>query len=138
MTYNVYIASNLRHYQKWLNLPSDSLSGCLLVSTWPRVVELVGILGDSDPKITRRAWIMNIEDISDCDFLVVYGEDGEKLRGALVECGVALAMKKPIVLCGDANWGTWINHPGVVPGASPTIEDATRCGKEYVEFLLCL
>ncbi|MFA9261732.1 MAG: hypothetical protein ACEQSB_00005, partial [Undibacterium sp.] len=63
------------------------------------------------------------EDVSTADCVIVYAEKGEHLRGALVEAGIALALKVPVMVIGDhPDYGTWQYHPGVIRYA--TIEDA--------------
>jgi hypothetical protein len=46
--------------------------------------------------------------------VLVYAEDGEHLRGALIEAGMAIALGKRVIVVGDhPDFGTWQHHPNV-------------------------
>lgn len=50
--------------------------------------------------------------------VLVYAEEGEHLRGALVEAGMAIALGKTVLVIGDhPDFGTWQHHPKVIHAA---------------------
>ena len=105
----VYIASKLCHADKWHELRE----------TWPEVVFVmrwpfchVGNIPD-DPVFAKIFWEQDLEDVSKSDVVLVYAEPGEKLRGALVEAGMAIALGKCVICVGveHQDFGTWTHHP---------------------------
>lgn len=62
-----------------------------------------------------RFWVEDEQDVRHADVVVVYGREGEHLRGALVEAGIGIALGKPVVVIGDhPDYGTWQHHPAVI------------------------
>ena len=115
----VYTASKTTHAKKWLEL--DASSKTIKVSArWIKEVALaqyVDVLKDNQTlrEFSARCWIEDIEDIKTSDFLMLYGESNEHLRGALVEAGVALCEGVPVVCIGKhPDYGTWQEHPLVL------------------------
>lgn len=50
--------------------------------------------------------------------MLVYAEEGEHLRGALVEAGMAIALGKIVLVIGShPDFGTWQHHPNVMHAA---------------------
>lgn len=81
-----------------------------MVSRWPY---LTGLVPDSAEHAVNF-WADDFADIENCDILAVYAEEGDKLRGALIEVGYALAFSKKIILIGEhPDFGTW-RHSGNV------------------------
>ena len=115
MTLNIYPASMLRHAPKWQTLRHEWKSFARFVATWPDQVTRGSEPADvsPDPAIMRLAWVTNCEEIKSCDFLLIYAEEGDNLRGAFIEAGVAMATFKTIILCGPEGpwWGSWKFHP---------------------------
>lgn len=67
---------------------------------------------DDDYKV---CWIVDQHDVASCDVLLVYAEEGDELRGALVEAGMAIALNKMVIVVGNSPcYGTWQNHPNVI------------------------
>jgi nucleoside 2-deoxyribosyltransferase len=101
----VYIASKIAHAEQWRNFYSLTPS-IHLVSRWPFLIPFI------QEDQSKKFWQEDLADIQACDVLVVYAQAGEKLRGALVEAGMALALNKPVVVIGDhPDYGTWSQHP---------------------------
>lgn len=73
---------------------------------------------DNDtPDIAENAnqfWIEDAEDVRSADALVVFAFPDQHLRGALVECGIAIASGVPVFAIGEhPDFSTWQYHPGV-------------------------
>lgn len=106
----LYTASTLDHAGHWRALARN----------WPEIEFCASwirqdFFSEADPEACRKAWLRDMHDISQCDVLMVYGQWGEILRGALVESGVALALGKPVVVMDEhESYGTWQFHPGVI------------------------
>lgn len=117
----VYTASKLYQYEKrWRKLKAELLpDGIDLHARWYRQVEL-GV--EETPSNAEVFWQQDIEDVQNSAAVLVFGEDDDYLRGALVEAGVALGAGIPVIVVGDFNYGTWIHTPGAVHVRS--IEDA--------------
>jgi nucleoside 2-deoxyribosyltransferase len=70
-------------------------------------------------------WGQDLEDVLRADFVLVYTEDDDKLRGALVEAGMAIASGKSVIVVGDSpEYGTWQYHKAVY--RVPTLNDARK------------
>lgn len=124
MTLKLYIASRTRHAQRWREARSSLLArGVDILSSWI----------DHDPAISldepegieghARFWRQIGEEIGRCDELLLYVQPEDfPLKGALVECGMALALNKPVmVVCEGVTieretyrpLGSWLAHPRV-------------------------
>lgn len=88
----IYIASKTKHADKWIALRD---TGVNIISTW---IDEAGEGQSPDMSdLCRRCISESIE----CDAMIVYAEDGDYLKGAFIEMGVALSVKnKPICLVG--------------------------------------
>ena len=59
-------------------------------------------------------WAQDEQDVRDADAVLVYAAPGDRLRGALVEAGIAIAAGVPVIVVGEHDdYGTWQYHPGV-------------------------
>jgi hypothetical protein len=59
-----------------------------------------------------KFWLEDERDVHDCEALIVWAREGEHLRGALVEVGMAIAFGKPVIVVGThADYSTWQHHP---------------------------
>ena len=99
----IYVASNLKHRDKWLNLRTK---GWPISSTW---------IDKEKGEDYQRLWASCIDEIvSDCQVLLLYQEEGDSNNGALVELGAALAMDTSVVYVGP-NYGviSALYHPNV-------------------------
>ena len=59
----------------------------------------------------RDLWRRCMREARECDVLILYREKDEILRGALLECGAALAMGQDVFAIGCEDYGTFIHHP---------------------------
>jgi hypothetical protein len=83
----IYIASKAKHGWMWLNLRATGLP---IISTW---------INESEPGQTddwSDLWSRNLTEASSASAIVVYNEPGERMKGALVEVGAALARGVPV------------------------------------------
>ena len=103
--YRIYGASKLWHWEKWLEWEHKFVHDVILISRWINVMRFHqtedAVIKYTTREYAKKSWQMNIQDVSTADFLVVYSED-DVLRGALVEVGLALAYKTPIILVGNS------------------------------------
>lgn len=111
----IYTASKLSEASFWRHMHDE----------WPEVYCHARWLKHSQigtpdsPELARRFWVEDEEDVRHADAVVVYGRDDQHLRGALVEAGIAIALRKPVFVVGThADYGTWQYHPGVTRVAS--------------------
>lgn len=64
-------------------------------------------------------WLVDEEDVKSSNAVIVYGERGDKLRGALIEAGIAIGAGILTIVVGDCeDFGSWQHHPNVVRAAS--------------------
>lgn len=106
----VYTASKLQNGAMWRDLHAR----------WPHVYFHARWLkhnqiGTPDhPDLAVRFWVEDENDVRSADALLIFAHPGEHLRGALVEAGIAIACKIPVIVVGDhSDYGTWQYHPGV-------------------------
>lgn len=100
----IYTASKVKHFEKWIDLRKN---GYAIVSTW---IDEAGEGQSVDyTELSERC----IKEIRDCDFLLLYCEEGEILKGALIEAGIALAFGKEVRCIGrcDTLSRVFIKHP---------------------------
>jgi len=113
----VYIASKLvyapqfKGYRKaW---PAEGIEIC---SRW---IDKVDLERTATPSIYRMMWLINEEDVRACDALILFGDFRDKLRGALIEAGMAIAQGKLVFTVGEhPDYGSWQHHPLVTPTGS--------------------
>jgi len=106
----LYIASKISQADRWKAL-EPHWPEIKLVSRWIKLH--VGNTPD-DPAFAKIFWQHDHEDVQACDVLLLFAEDGEHLRGGLVEAGMALALGKPVICVGDhPDYGTWQWHAQV-------------------------
>lgn len=117
----VYPASKTIHAQKWRDL-QDEWKNIHFTARWIRQVTLDQgdiLQTEASVKYARRCWIEDEEDIRGSDYLMLYAEEGEHLRGGLVEAGIAIAAKIPVIVIGKhSDYGSWHHHPNVIPIAN--------------------
>jgi hypothetical protein len=92
----VYIASRLKFAPQWRAMRA---AGVPLASSWIDQMDEVGgrLAGDD----ASQAWITNINEASTARGLVLYCEEGNFLKGGLVEVGAALSAGKRVIQVGD-------------------------------------
>ena len=99
----IYIASKLKHMDKWKKLRSK---GVTFISTW---IDEPNYINKNSPELVGL-WEKYIKEASSAKALIAYLEPGEIMKGALVEIGAALAHNVPVFLVGEFD-GSWQVHP---------------------------
>ena len=93
------------------------------------------VIGTPDsPQCAAEFWLQGEQDLRDADACVVYGHGEQKLRGALVEAGIAIACGVPVIVVGDhPDYGTWQYHPLVtrVPNVNAAVEHLRTIEPRY-------
>lgn len=120
MTEKIYTASKVKHADMWKRLRA---AGANIISTW------IDEAGPGETDDFEELWERIRLEVQLCDVLVLYVEPGDVLKGGLVEVGMALAGRKPVVIVspsGKVNEqvGSWVAHPLV--SFADTVEKA--CG----------
>lgn len=116
----VYTASKLKHFQKWRDL-RDANPEIIITSRWidqsldqEYLAKNASVTACLSEQAAREVWRVDHEDVAACDVVLVYAEESEHLRGALVEAGMGLALGKTIMVVGDhPDYGTWQYHTKV-------------------------
>ena len=119
MSITYYVSSKLKHKSFWL----ESEVAHQIKSSWLTTEEL------TDEQELAAMWTRYLHEIQDCDKFLMYLEDEDVPKGALVELGAAFALGKPI----DIIWtgtkdqlrqkiGTIVDHWLV--DYYPTLEEA--------------
>lgn len=92
----IYIASKLEHAAKLAALRKD---GFHINARWIDTAPI----GQQKLKPVTHWQQENFDDIEMADFVILYVEPGDKLKGALVELGVAIRAGKEIWIAGDGH-----------------------------------
>ncbi|WP_201829673.1 hypothetical protein [Microvirga zambiensis] len=108
----IYTASKTSHADKWKALRAD---GWNVISTW---IDEAGI---GETECFTDLWHRCISEAAEADYLIVYREPGEVLKGAFVEVGAALASGRPVLAIGCDEF-SFTKHVSVYP--YPTLEAA--------------
>lgn len=111
---SVYIASKARHWQAWQR-KRDEHPHIRFVCTWIDEGDEGATIDWSD------LWTRCVTEAASADAVIAYYEQGDELKGALVEVGVALGAGKPVYLVGHPPH-SWVNHPNVRQALS--VDDA--------------
>lgn len=110
----VYTASKLHHAPKWRSL-IEAWPEVTFTAHWPLIDVCEMAQSDQDIALCVQGWIINFDDISNSDVVMVYAEPKDHLRGALVEAGMAIPMGKKVIVVGEhTDYGTWRYHPSVL------------------------
>ncbi len=106
----VYTASKLTSAPMWRDL-SKKWPHVIFHARWLKHNEI----GTPDLKeYAGRFWLEDEQDVKCSDAVLVYAKEGEHLRGALVEAGMAIAYTIPVIVVGEhPDYGTWQHHPCV-------------------------
>jgi len=84
-----------------------------------RWIDHVDLERNATSNVHQAMWLMDEEDIRACRALIIYGASYHKLRGALIEAGMAIAQGKPVFAVGEhPDYGSWRHHPLVTPADS--------------------
>lgn len=89
----IYIASKTKHAEKWKKLRN---AGVNIISTW------IDEAGAGESKNLTDLAARCIDEAKSADRLILYCEPSDKLKGALIEVGAALASGVPVYVVG---WG---------------------------------
>lgn len=99
----IYTASKIWHAEKWQALRDKF--GFRVIATWidvpcgtPEDPTGAKLLSDSEKS---KLWVACSHETATAEMTVVYAEEGDEMRGALVELGAALACNHPVYLIGD-------------------------------------
>lgn len=87
----LYIASKARHAPKWVELRR---LGVPIISTW------IDEAGPGETQDYSELWVRIVREIQESTKLIVYSEEGESQRGALLEMGIALGAGIPVLWLG--------------------------------------
>lgn len=106
--FKVYVASKLRHAAKFVALRTQEQDHMYLTSRWPITAQM-----GSEAQRPTHDWLSdNFADIERCDFVLGYVEDGEHLKGGLIEIGYAVACGKRVFLVGQhEDYSHWQYDP---------------------------
>ena len=107
----VYGASLTKHAQMWIDWAEKHSEVVTLQSRW----QAKFVAGATEtPQDAREFWKEDEHDVEASDILIVYAADGDILRGALVEAGMAIALGTSVYIIGKSeSYGTWQYHPSV-------------------------
>ena len=118
----VYTASVLGEYKMWQVFAEDpEWAFCKFTASWPFKAHLEF---DTENPVgadtLRDAWQTNVAEIKDSDFVLLYARLAKvpPLRGALVECGVAIAEGIRVIAVGLDPEHTWGTHHLVIHTAT--------------------
>lgn len=105
---SVYFASKIHHAPIGRALAAE-WTEFWWTSRWP--THHVGKM-PSIRAFAKEFWLHDEEDVRASDVVLVYAEPGDKLRGALVEAGIAIGHGVRVVVVGENEcYGTWQHHP---------------------------
>lgn len=118
----IYFASKTTHAQKWREIDLNS-QHIKVTGRWVKQVIIddgdiinksrdIGRQGKDMREFAARCWMEDQQDIQCSDFLVLYAEPEEHLRGGLVEAGIAIEANIPVICIGThPDYGSWQWHP---------------------------
>lgn len=101
-TTKIFTASKCRHARLWRSYRS---LGYNVISTW------IDEAGEGESKSLVDLAIRCINEAGTADALILYCEEGEKLKGALLEAGAALARGVPVYYVGPRLDSAFEHHP---------------------------
>jgi hypothetical protein len=126
----VYFAARLHHAPRlrgiarlWEDDTSHTGHPIEITSTWIWQNNIIQAEAITTSEGFRRIWENDDMEVRNSHCLVLYAHKRDRLRGALIEAGIAIAHKRPVILVGDSpDFGTWQHHPLVV--REPSFETA--------------
>ncbi len=109
----VYIASKLHYAPMFQKLRDEwRAEGIDLHARWHDQAALEHANHTLTPEDFHIFWLVDEEDVKQSDAVILYGESNDKLRGALVEAGMAVGAGILTILVGECpDFGTWQYHP---------------------------
>jgi hypothetical protein len=130
---SIYSASKIWHATKWQWL-RDKLK-FNIIATWidipcgtPEQPTGAKILTDTEK---TALWVACTDETRKADMTVIYAEEGDEMRGALVELGSALGNGKVVYLIGDCASFRVANHSDVAFTKHPNFHRTKAT--EYLE-----
>jgi hypothetical protein len=113
----VYIASKIKYAARFRKLRHEwKKHNIELHARWFDQAQLEDI---ASPEDFHVFWLVDQHDVKTSNILIVYGEQDDHLRGALVEVGIAIAHNIPVIIVGDSpSFGTWRHHPCCIEASS--------------------
>ena len=109
----VYPSSKVKHAPMWREL-QNTVPHVFFNARWPYLAKYEN---DIDHDGFRDLWIECKQDVMSADAVLLYVEEDEILKGALVEVGIALANNIPIIFVAEEKnrlaYGTWVYVDGV-------------------------
>lgn len=104
----VYVASKMDEAQIILDTIENFSDDLFLTASWPKLY----LEGQTpEPEFARHFWNKDCADIMRADWLVCYApKKTSDLRGALIETGIAIGLRKKVILAGHKDthaFGTW-------------------------------
>lgn len=113
----LYVASRASIPQRGAMWRDMRAHGANIITSW---IDESGVGETND---CSELWVRILKEINSCDRLVLYVKDEDfPIKGALIECGIALALNKEIhIVLNDVKLepvsyrplGSWIKHPNV-------------------------
>lgn len=97
----IYTASKVKHARRWQLMRQ---AGWHVVSTWIDEAE------EGQTSDWADLWERCISEARKADILLAYAEQGEVLKGGLVEVGAALSHGVQVLAVGPVQ-GSWVKHP---------------------------
>lgn len=94
MAEKIYVASKVKHALFWRTLRS---AGFPIISTW------IDEAGEGESADYGELAARCIDEVLSSTRVVLYCEDGDILKGALIEVGAALAAGKPVYCVGHCD-----------------------------------
>lgn len=109
---DIYVASKIHHAKYLIGVRQNLLKQDININS--RWLYQAQYEETSTPDLYKIFWGIDFTDIHNSNAVLIYAEEGDKLRGALVEAGIAIALNKPVIVIGDhLDYGTWQHHQGV-------------------------
>jgi hypothetical protein len=109
----VYTASHLKHQAMWNTIRTEPDWDFIdWTATWPNCpFAAKELAGEHVPdEAYTNAWMEGVNEVLSSDFVLLYSGGEERLRGALVECGVALGVGIPVCAVGLPPDHSWRYH----------------------------
>lgn len=110
----VYFASKLRHAELWRLMRHNYSHLFEVTSRWIDIEDVMETERAAGPSDFRRFWITDIQDIQRSDFVLVYQQADDILKGAIAEAGAAIALGKLVLAVNLETTHTWTYHPLVI------------------------
>lgn len=105
----IYGAGKTQEAKMWINL-TEANPDIIWTASWPKLV--IAKIPDHQSH-APSFWTLDEAEIRASDAVLLYSEmPTANFRGALVECGMALALSKAVFIVGERpEYGTWQFHP---------------------------